>query len=161
MKKAFSLITSILTILAISGIMAIVSMLSSHLSKEVSNSYRYEQSKLLAQSYITFIPFAIKQHNFSQNGCLKTISSLINHTDIGGVNPSGANHGEGYRVTVRLQYIGLPTSINCSVNTLSHSNDMSVIADIDVRYKDPDSTNVSNEPYKHYIQRFTTSFTFD
>lgn len=161
MRKAFSLISSILIVLAISGILAIVSILSSHLSKETSNSYRYEQSKLLAQSYMQFIPLAIKKHNFTVNGCLKTISSLINHTDIGGVNASGANHGEGYRVTVRLQYIGLPNSVSCNVNTLSNSNDMSVIADIDVRYKDPDSTNVTNEPYKRYVQRITMPFTFD
>ena len=160
MTKAFSLITSILTILAISGVIALVSTLSSQLAKETSNGYRYEQSKLLAQSYIHFIPFAIKKHNFTQNGCLKTITSLINHTDIGGVNASGANQGEGYRVTVRLQYIGLPSSISCSVNSSSTSNDISVIADIDVRYKDPDSSSVSSEPYKRYTQRITIPFTF-
>jgi len=141
MRKAFSMLTAIVVIVLMAGITALVMGLSGKIVKETSAQYRKEQSILLAKSYTEFAILAIQGHNMAANGCLNTISGLINSTSLDTNNTNGANRGEGYFVTVRMQYLGLPAGIVCAENTLSTSNDASVLIDVNVRYHDLEATN--------------------
>jgi len=143
MRKAFSMLTAIVVIVLMAGVTSLVMNLSGKIVKETSAQYRKEQSILLAKSYTEFAILAIQGHNMAANGCLSTISGLINSTALNNNNPNGADRGEGYFVTVRMQYIGLPAGLcdDATENTISTSSDASILVDVNVRYRDLEATN--------------------
>jgi len=141
MRKAFSMLTAIVVIVLMAGITSLVMSLSGKIVKETSAQYRKEQSVLLAKSYTEFAILAIQGHDMQANGCLNTITGIVNTTALDTTNANGANNGQGYLVTARMQYIGLPASIICADNTPSTSNDVSVLIDVNVRYRDLEDTN--------------------
>jgi len=141
MRKAFSLLTAIVVIVLMAGVTSLVLNTAGKIVKETTGQYRKEQAILLAKSYTEYAILAIQGHNMAVNGCLTTITGIVNSTAIDTANANGANDGEGYLVTVRLQYIGLPAGIACASNTPSTSNDTSVIVDTNVRYRELDNTS--------------------
>lgn len=153
MRQAFSMFIAIVVVVLMASITALVMSLSGKIVKETTAQYRKEQAMLLAKSYTEFAILAIQGHNMQANGCLETITGIINSTVLNQANPDGANKGEGYKVTVRIQYIGLPADIACAVNTPSTSGDTSVLVDVNVRYKDPDAIDVASAPWINFSRR--------
>lgn len=154
MRKAFSLFTAIVVLVLMAGVATLVMNISGKVVKETTAQYRKEQAVLLAKSYTEFAILAIQGRNMKTNGCLRTITGIVNSTVLNQANPNGADIGEGYRVTVRMRrYIGLPADLNCTVNTLTTSGDASVLIDVNVRYKDPDATDISTAPWINYNRR--------
>jgi len=146
MRNAFSMLTAIVVIVLMAGITALVMNLSGKIVTETTSQYRKEQAMLLAKSYTEFAILAIQGHNMQANGCLRTLTGIINSTQYDTANNGGANRGEGYRITVRLRYVGLPLSINCKkANRLdpspknTTSSDVAVMVDVGVRYRDLDA----------------------
>ncbi len=160
MRKAFSMFTAIVVLLMMTSIAALVFNTAGKITKETTSQYRKEQSMLLAKSYTEFAILAIQGHDMTTNGCLKTITGIVNYTGFDASNNANAsNNGEGYDVRVKLQYIGLPATITCSVNSVSTSGSASVLVDTYVRYRDPDnpasadSSTWSQVPWITYHRR--------
>jgi len=111
------MITAIFLILIMASLLALVSSLSGHITKQTTNFYRKEQAALLAKSYTEYAILAIQGHNLSSNACLRTINSI---TDLnGGATTADINKGSGYHVEVKIQYIGMPASVSCTATTAS------------------------------------------
>ena len=157
MRPAFSMITAIFVIVIMAGLLAMVSNLAGKITKETGAQYRKEQAMLLAKSYTEFAILAIQGHQMNDVdiNCLNRFTADINSLEVDGANANGVTDGEGYRVEVSLQYIGLrQQGINCpatSVNSTGHksfghhetsartiSNDVSVTVDVYVMYHDMD-----------------------
>ncbi|WP_295421204.1 type II secretion system protein [Sulfurovum sp.] len=157
MRKAFSMLTAIVVIVLMAGITALVMNLSGKIVSETSTQYRKEQAILLAKSYTEYAVLAIQGHNMQTNGCLKTIRGLVNSTVFDIPNTGGANNGTGYLITVRMRYIDLPSSIACTsrldTSTTKTTYHTSVLVDVNVRYKNPDSADVTNAPWINYNRR--------
>ncbi len=160
MREAFSMFTAIVVLMMMASIAALVFNTAGKITKETTSQYRKEQAMLLSKSYTEFAVLAIQGHNMSTNGCLKTITGIINYTGLDATNNANAsNNGEGYNVRVTLRYIGLPGSVTCSVNSASTSGSVSAIVDTYVRYRDPDnpasaeSSTWSNVPWITYHRR--------
>lgn len=161
MRKAFSILTAIVVIVMMAGVTALVMNLSGKIVSETTAQYRKEQAILLAKSYTEFAILAIQGHNMQANGCLTTITGIVNSTQFDTANSGAANNGEGYRVTARIQYTGLPASIACASNTASTSTDVSVLVDVNVRYKDLDTVGLiianggsaTDAPWVNYNRR--------
>jgi len=159
MRKAFSMLTAIVVIVLMAGITALVMNLSGKIVTETTSQYRKEQAILLAKSYTEFAILAIQGHDMKANGCLNTITGIINSTALDTTNANGANNGEGYLVTARMQYIGNPAYLPCDIN--STSRDTSVLIDVNVRYKDLDTVGnilsqgglASDAPWVNYNRR--------
>jgi len=116
-RSAFSMITAIFLILIMASLLALVSTLSGHITKQTTNFYRKEQAALLAKSYTEYAILAIQGHNLFNNRCLRTINSI---TDLnGGANAAAINNGSGYRVEVEIQYIGMPAGVGCNQTAVS------------------------------------------
>jgi len=172
MKPAFSMITAIFVIVIMAGILALVSSLSGKIVKETTAQYRKEQAALLAKSYTEFAILAIQGNQLSgANTCLRTITAKINSFD-GSTKAFATDKGEGYRVEIKIQYIGLrPLVVNCNQITSGHgslghqttpgfpttSNDVSATIDVYVQYRDLgviDSVATNSEaPWVTYHRR--------
>lgn len=165
MRKAFSLLTAIVVIVLMAGVTSAVMNLSGKVTKETSTQYRKEQAILLAKSYTEFAILAIQGHDMLANGCLRRVNGLVNNIIPG--SPANANAGTGYRVSVRLQYIGLPIAIrnkypnnlsldNGGANGFSLTPNTSVLIDVNVRYRDiefVDSNSGNRAQEIHYNRR--------
>jgi type II secretory pathway pseudopilin PulG len=144
MRKGFSLITALVVIVLMAGVTAMVFNTAGKIVKETTTQYRKEQAVLLAKSYTEYAILAIQGHDMAANGCLRTITGQVNSTQFNGVNAGANANGDGYTVTVRMYYIGLPPAVACPVvNDLDNANpstnqDLSVLVDVNVRYRDPD-----------------------
>lgn len=140
MRKAFSLLTAIVVIVLMAGVTAMVFNTAGKIVKETTTQYRKEQAILLAKSYTEYAILAIQGHDMAANGCLRTITGQVNSTQFDKTNPGANANGDGYTVTARMYYIGLPAAVACPNNNLgaSTSNDLSVVVDVNVRYRDPD-----------------------
>ena len=111
------MITAIFLILIMASLLALVSTLSGHITKQTTNFYRKEQAALLAKSYTEYAILAIQGYNLSGNACLRTINSI---TDLnGGATNTKINQGSGYHVEVKIQYIGMPASVSCTATGAS------------------------------------------
>jgi hypothetical protein len=145
MRKAFSMFTAIVVLIMMTTIAVLVFNTAGKITKETTSQYRKEQAMLLAKSYTEFAILAIQEHNMNSNTCLRTITANINSLD-GTTNSNGVKKGEGYYVEVKIQYIGLPSSISCSAITsgfgslgnlaTSSSTDVSAAIDVYVQYHD-------------------------
>jgi type II secretory pathway pseudopilin PulG len=162
MRKAFSLLTAIVVIVMMAGVTAMVFNTAGKIVKETTAQYRKEQAILLAKSYTEFAILAIQGHDMAANGCLKTIKGQVNSTKFDIKNPKASGNGEGYTVTVRMSYIGLPITVSCKkANVVSTSPNVSVIVDVNVRYRDPDQVAIllasgqkeENAPWMSYNRR--------
>ena len=146
MRKAFSLLTAIVMIVLMSAVAALVFNISGKTTKETSTQYRKEQAILLAKSYTEYAILAIQGHNIANNGCLQTITAQVNTTTLGGANAAGAINGEGYLITVRIQYLdvnninnipgGCPAALVDDIVAGLFNNNPTVLIDVNVRYRD-------------------------
>ncbi len=134
-KPAFSMITAIFLILLLSTVGAFVLNLSGKVVDETTTQYRKEQAILYAKSYTEFAIMSATARN-----CIKTITGYVGGT------LSQVKAGDGYKVTVNIQYIGneLAGALGGSCDTLggaiatSNSRGAIILIDTYVRYRNPD-----------------------
>ena len=89
MRKAFSMLTAIVTIVLMAGVSSMVFNLAGKTVQETTVQYRKEQSILLAKSYTEYAILAIQGHMNAVGAggsCLNTISGIINSTKFNGSN---------------------------------------------------------------------------
>ena len=149
LKKAFSLLVAIFTILLLSLVATYIFYASSIISKSGGLQYQREQAMILARSYTEYAVMAIEGNDRSVN-CTQEINA-----DIG-----SPNIGQGYRVKVLISYIGNQNYINGCSNKIAQLNNtdpdtLTAIIDVYVKYKDsqhPDITN-PNTPWQTYHRR--------
>lgn len=132
-RSAFSMITAIFVILLLATVAAFILNLSGKIVDETTTQYRKEQAILYAKSYTEFAIMSATARD-----CIKTITANV------GGSATQVKAGEGYRVTVTLQYIGneLTGSGTCTTLGSAITNDESrggaVLIDTYVRYRNPD-----------------------
>ena len=146
MKKAFSLLIAIFTILLLSLVASYIYYTSSSIAKEGELQYQEAEAKILARSYTEYAILALTGNNpiFT---CIDEIKA-----DIG--NPDSA---QGYKVIVNITYIGNNKYINKCSNIaymLSDSDEdtLSVILDVYVKYKEH-SIGTLYTPWRVYHKR--------
>jgi len=132
-RKAFSMITAIFVILLLATVGGFIMNISGKVVQETISQYRKEQAILYAKSYTEFAIMAATSED-----CVQRIQSNVD----GDENQVLA--GQGYRVDVKVQYIGNTSSI-CT-NTIGNTNitdlraiDNVIIIDTYVHYREPDS----------------------
>ena len=145
-RSAFSMITAIFVIVLLSTVAAFIMNLSGKMVGETTTQYRKEQAILYAKSYTEFAIMSATARN-----CIKTITANID----GDTNQVLA--GQGYRVTVNVQYIGndLTTALVPNCDTLggaitnTSSRGAIVLIDTYVRYRDPEHPSaIALTPWK-------------
>jgi len=144
-RKAFSMLTAIVVIVLMATVAIFVMNLSGKIIKSTTAQYQHEQALLYAKSYTEYAILAITGNDRSSN-CLRDIGGTIK-TD--STSPITVSNGNGYRIRVRISYIGNSTELNtcktqAAVRVLSDTvttikTPLSVIIDAYVDYKDPDN----------------------
>jgi type II secretory pathway pseudopilin PulG len=136
-KKAFSMMTAIITIVIMATVTALIMNISSRTIKETTIQYQKEQASLLARSYTEqAILYAMHyKRDTTPPSCLEEINATFG-------DPANL-----YTITTNLRYIGNDTLLaGCNTtieswaddHTSSFNNTISVIIDVYVRYKDFD-----------------------
>jgi hypothetical protein len=148
-REAFSLLIAIFTILLLSLVASYIFYASSIVSKSGGLQYQREQSIILARSYTEYAVMAL-QANKRDTTCTKEIRANIG-------NP---NSGNGYKILVKISYIGNKKYLTKCTNAIAKLNNsdpdtLSAIIDVYVMYKDalhPDKSN-PNTPWQTYHRR--------
>ncbi len=138
MRRAFSMITAIFVIVLMATLAVLILNLSGKMVKETTAQFQREQAMLLAKSYMEYAVMAISANDRNGSGnCL---------SDIDGQFGSDPANGEGYRIRVRIAYIGHSQEVNSCAATRTFANNvttakspLNVIIDVYVEYKDPDN----------------------
>lgn len=138
MRKAFSMITAIFVIVLMATVAVLILSLSGKMVKETTAQFQREQAMLLAKSYTEYAVMAVTANDRNGTGnCLSDIDGNY------GADPA---HGKGYRIRVRLAYIGHADQIaSCAAtrtfanNVVTEKTPLNIIVDVYVEYKDPDN----------------------
>ena len=139
-RKAFSMLTAIVVIVLMATVAVLIMTISGKIVKETTAQFQREQSVLLAKSYTEYAILAVtaNDRNTTTN-CIRDIDGSI------GTNPS---NGNGYRIRVRIAYIGNAGEVgNCattrifSQTVVTPTTPLNIIVDVYVEYKDPDNTS--------------------
>jgi len=130
LRGGFSMLVAIFTIVLLSLVASYIFYASSSITKEGNLQYQKEQAMILARSYTEYAVMAVSA-NDRTNKCIDTIK-----TDIG--NP---NKGNGYKVIVKIAYIGNKKYIKNCKNIVTKLDDsdidtLSIIVDVYVKYRD-------------------------
>lgn len=148
-RKAFSLLTAIVVLIVMATIGALVMGTAGKIVKTTTTQFQHEQALLYAKSYTEFAVMAIEAHARSTN-CLEDIDGII----------GSPGSGNGYRVRVRIAYIGSSAVVaNCSgTRTLSNrvmttQTPLTAIIDAYVDYKDPDNTAQWRTVHRRTVQK--------
>ncbi len=151
MKKGFSLLVAIFTIILLSLVASYIFYASSTVSKVGNLQYQKEQAMLLARSYTEYAILAIQGHNRDNSGnCVESINANL------GPNPT---IGEGYRVIVKIYYIGNDkylkncTNIVAKLNDSNSADTLMALIDVYVKYKDLLHPNKAAAPWITYHKR--------
>lgn len=132
-RSAFSMITAIFVILLLATVAAFILNLAGKTVEETTTQYRKEQAILYAKSYTEFAIMSATARD-----CIKEIEA-----DVGGTTTQ-VLAGQGYRITVSLQYIGNELAGSATCTTLGNaivnaeSRGAVVLVDTYVSYRNPD-----------------------
>ena len=143
-RRGFSMLMAITVIIIMSTVAILVLSLTARTARATTAQYQKEQAFLLAKSYTEYAVMAIGS-NDRGSSCIQTISA--------------SNVYGGYDVEVDVGYIGSANEIPSGCGTSMADNNMStdqlhVILDTYVRYKDPDnSTNRMITYHKRTLQK--------
>ncbi len=153
-REAFSLITAIFLIVLMASVAGFIMNLSGKIVQETISQYQKEQAVLLAKSYTELAIMAVMSND--RKGTSKCVSD-IEAVDI---IPVGADStiAQGYNVRTRIGFIGLATDIgSCfDVRELGYpplSDNLNIIVDVYVEYKDINHPNPSVAPFITYHRR--------
>jgi len=151
MKRGFSLLVAIFTIVLLSLVASYIFYASSTVAKIGNLQYQKEQAMLLARSYTEYAILAIQGHDRdATTNCVETISANI------GSNP---NNGNGYRVRVVINYIGNSKYLTHCNNILAELDDnnspdtLMALIDVYVEYKDLLHFDRTNAPWITFHKR--------
>jgi type II secretory pathway pseudopilin PulG len=158
MRNAFSMITAIFVIVIMASIASFVLNLAGKVTKETVTQFQNEQAILYAKSYTEFAVMAATSRN-----CIKKIVSFV------GTTKAKVFEGEGYRITVDIQYVGSDLNPNFACKTIggsistADSKGGTVLIDTYVRYRDRDivglaidagvAADANNLPWTTYHRR--------
>ncbi|MDM5271237.1 type II secretion system protein [Sulfurovum sp. zt1-1] len=152
-RKAFSLITAIFLIVLMSSIAILVMSLSGKIIKETTGQYKKEQAMLLAKSYTELAIMTVTANDRNATGnCITDINANVGSND-----PTST--GEGYRVRTRISYIGAAGDIQSCADTREldnpsvGNNELNIIVDVYVEYKDITQGDITNSPWITYHRR--------
>lgn len=133
LRPAFSMITAIFLIVLMSTVAIFIMDLSGKTLQRTTNQYRKEQAILYAKSYTEFAIMSLTARN-----CIQSISADVDGT------AAQVQQGQGYRVTVNIQYIGNDNgclnTIGASVTTTSSQGNV-VLIDTYVQYRNPNDAD--------------------
>ena len=149
LKPAFSMLTAIIVILLMSSVSMYVLNTSANIVKSTTTQYQREQAILYAKSFTEYAIMAIGANDRKNKNCLNDINTWIGDTNNG-----------GYKVEVRIAYIGTNNEVGTCSNTRKFSSSVtttttpiSVIIDTYVRYKDADHPDITHAPWITYHRR--------
>ncbi len=148
-RKAFSLITAIFVMLLMASVGAFVMSISGKIVQETTAQYQKVQAVLLAKSYTELAIMAVMSNDRSGTGnCIDDITGIVGDT------AAKVANGEGYSVETNIAYIGQNADIlsctNTSINSNTDSDELNIIVDVYVRYKD---INHPTSPWMSYHRR--------
>jgi len=176
MRKGFSLITAIFTIVIMTTISILVFDMAGKMVKGTTIQFKKEQAMLLAKSYTEYAIMAVINYDrAASTDCIETINAEINSLQAG-VTPAAtvtATNGGGYAVETKLYYLGdgLPcsepaklndstdasrsaTTITTNYNRTGRPDAISaIIVDVYVKYKDPSAIDPSTSSWITYYRR--------
>ena len=134
MRPAFSMITAIFVIMIMASVAAFVMNLSGKMVQETTTQYRREQAILYAKSYTEYAILAATARR-----CIRNIRAVVD-----GTGPE-VLRGQGYRVVLRINYLGNNAGCGNRIGTTPLNNPESVIVvDTYVQYRDPESEAAIN-----------------
>ncbi|MDY0402385.1 type II secretion system protein [Sulfurovum sp.] len=152
-REAFSLVTAVFLIALMASIAIYVMSLSGKIVKETTAQYKKEQAVLLAKSYTELAIMTVTANDRNATGqCITDINANVGSSDPG-------SSGIGYRVTAHIAYIGAGSDINTCAGTsiLDHpsdgNNDLNLIVDVYVEYKDIIQGDIAASPWITYHRR--------
>jgi len=158
-RKGFSLLTALFLIVMMSGVSALVMSLSGKMVKETTNLYQKEQATLLAKSYTELAIMSVMSNDRNGTGkCINAIDAVVKPKGATDASLTGDN-GMDYRVRVRISYIGADRDISsCSAisqlgNPSAGSDELNIIVDAYVEYKDISQEDLSASPWITYHRR--------
>ncbi len=139
-RKAFSLLTAIIVIVLMATVAILIMNVSGKIVKETTSQFQREQSMLLAKSYTEYAIMAVTANDRNTTGhCLRDIDGSF------GTDP---NNGKGYRIRIRIAYIGSVAEVGSCASTRIFSSGvttantpLNIMVDAYVEYKDPDNTS--------------------
>jgi len=136
-REAFSLMVAVAVIVIMGTVSMLVMSMSSKIVKETTTQYRKEQAVLLAKSYTEYAVLAVMGNDRINDNCLTD----INANDV----LADSSEGKGYRVRVRIAYIGSDLGNCTGVRVLSDSvatpeSSLNILVDVYVEYKELDNT---------------------
>lgn len=150
-QKAFSMLVAIVVILIMGAIGAFVLNLSGKIVSETTAQYQKEQAVLLAKSYTELAIMAVMTNDRIINDCIEDIDAVVG-------DEGASENGEGYQVRVRIGYIG--NNINNCAGTrrfgapsLASPDELNIIVDVYVEYKDINQPNPNASPWITYHRR--------
>ncbi len=136
MRKAFSMITAIFVMLLMATVSILILNISSKTIKSTTMQYKHEQAILYAKSYTELaILYATANDATSGTNCAENINAVIG---------DNASIGNGYDIQTRISYIGnalvcsTTRELNDQTVPITTSNELQIIVDVYVRYRDPD-----------------------
>lgn len=149
-RPAFSMLTAIMVIILMASVSIFVMNLSSKMVRETTAQFQREQAMLYAKSYTEYAIMAVSANDRSVAGqCLQDIDANIGNPD----------SGTGYKVQVRIAYIGENTEIQqCAASrqidaAVATTGSLNILVDVYVKYKEPDHPDPANAPYITYHKR--------
>ncbi len=151
-RKAFSLLTAIFLILLMGSVAGFVMSLSGKMVKETTSMYQKEQAVLLAKSYTELAIMTVMSNDRNGTGnCISDITGVVGAT-------GASTNGEGYYVETRIAFIGSATDIGSCYGVRQLGNpaaadDLNIIVDVYVRYKDINSPTPASSPWVTYHRR--------
>ena len=156
-RKAFSLITAIFIILIMATVATFILSLSGKIVKETVNLYQKEQAVLLAKSYTELAIMTVMANDRNGTGtCVRDVDAVV--LPFGSTTATSIN-GQGYKVRTRIGFIGAASDIGpCAGvrqfgNPAGGNNELNIIVDVYVEYKDISQVNPSTSPWITYHRR--------
>lgn len=152
-RKAFSLVTAVFLIALMASVAFYVMSLSGKIVKETTVQYKKEQAVLLAKSYTELAIMTVTANDRNATGqCITDINATVDSSD-----PESS--GIGYRVTTHIGYIGAAGDIQSCTDTSeldypsTGNNDLNIIVDVYVKYKDIIQGDIAASPWITYHRR--------
>jgi hypothetical protein len=137
----------------------LISNLSGKIVEETSAQFQKEQAVLLAKSYTEYAIMAVMANDRNVTGvCVQDIDGVV--VAPGGTITSASTNGQGYDVRVNIGFIGKTGQIQACDNTREFGSpanaspdELNIIVDTYVRYKDLSQADPSTSPWITYHRR--------
>ena len=153
-REAFSLITALFVIVIMASVGGLISNISGKIVEETTTQFQKEQAVLLAKSYTEYAIMAVMANDRNVTGnCVDTLEAVV--------GPAGSSEdGTGYDVRVNIGFIGKAGQIQACANTREFGSpanaspdELNIIVDTYVRYKDLSQADPSTSPWISYHRR--------